>query len=726
MLSPRVDFSTRVTGDRTSYVAHHADLGKYFRFGAEEYHVAALIDGTRDVSEIHSQLLTDGIGWSPEELVEFIGKLSQHKILVPRAPGADPASANVTGEPATGAGPLPESPESSAANRDAAATSQSDSKALLQSFTAALSMLISQRIPLLNGQRIAAKFESSFGRFFSAPGMAVWFVLVTSAMLVVYGHRDAFHSEVRKMFDPGIWPILIGIWLVAKVVHEIGHAVAAHRLGVRVGPMGIMFFLFAPLAYVDVTDAWKLRSRMRRVQIALAGVYLELAIASVAAWAWWLLPSGLLRHLSAQVFLVAGPATLLVNANPLLRLDGYYVLSDLLEIPNLRMHGRKQLGGHLERWLIGIKPPQSLLSGWRRGAATAHATGSVVFQFFWMAGLILAVSMWAQGLGILLGAAAVLLWGILPLSRWAYKIWILDPPERFGLNDKRKRLISIASFLLLAMQYFTSTSSPLDRRVPVVVRFHDEQIARAATDAFVDAVHVRHGQRVEKGQLLIELNQPELILEHQAMLDELELARQRSNQSRRQGNIALADAKTQEAESIQRRIDEHNKQVDRLSILAERDGLVTTSNLQRLIGRYVRQGEELIRVADPTEKELLTAVGERDVKAYRLAAESHRKATVRLRGGMKIKTVPVPLRPRARVDLPHPAMSALVGGPLAVEPSDHPDRPVQLVEPQLQSVTPLDPLTSAMVSAGQLGSMTIADDRALLARVYEALKPSTR
>ena len=706
-LAPGVQFSTRATGGKTSYVAHHADLGKYFRFGAEEYYVASLIDGVRSVADIHAVLKEDGMRWSPQEIVDFIGQLSQHKIVTADSP--------------------PRQTQTAGGDESAPAKPPGvERRALLGGIMSVLSMVISQRIPLFSGQSVAARFESTVGKFFSPSGAVIWLTLVISAMGIVLANLDDFHSELSNLFDPSIWPMLIAIWLSTKVVHEIGHAVAAHRHGVRIGPMGVMFFLFAPLAYVDVTDAWKLRSRFHRLQIALAGVYLELAIAALAAWGWWMLPGGLSGHLAAQVFLIAGPTTLLVNANPLLRLDGYYVISDLLEIPNLRMHGRKQLGGKIEKWLIGIAPSPSLLSGWRRPFATMHAGASIVFQFFWMGGLIIAVSMWARGLGVLLGAAALLLWGLIPLSRWVHKVWTLDQPEKYWLNAKRKRLLWMACCLFGLIQYLSTTTSPLDRRVPVVVRFHNEQISRAAADAFVRTVHVRHGQRVEKGQLLMELDQPELTLEHQSMIDDLSLAHQQSLQNRRNGNIALADAKAHEAASLERRIKEMGQRIDDLQIVAERDGLVTTPKLQRLVGRFVRQGDELIRISDPNEKDIIAAVSEHDMTAYRLAVDSGQQADVRLRGGTHIKAVPTSLRPRARDQLPHPAMSALVGGPLAVRSTGDPDQPVRLAEPQLQSVTPLDPLTSAMVSAGQQGAMTISDNRPLVSRLYDALRPEMK
>ncbi len=361
-LDPGLVFERREVGGRTTYVALQHQTGKYFHFGAQEYHAATLLDGRRSIAEVAAQLQSDGVDWTGQEVVEFVGKL-------------------VASNLATTSGPQ-------------SAALRTNSPSWSHRVPAYLSLLISQRIPLLNGHDLASFLEQRIGIVFSKLGIVYWIGLITSGLLIVAGHHREFISELRRMFDPGVWVLLLLMWIVAKVIHELGHAVAARHHGVRVGKMGIIFFLCAPLAYVDVTDAWKLRSRWSRIQIALAGVYLELAIAAIAAWIWWWLPAGYARHLAAQMVLVAGPATLLVNANPLLRLDGYYVLSDLCEIPNLRMHGRSQLSGIVNFVLLGNKPKDSLLTGWRRPFATAHAAASVVFQIIWMTGLVVGISLW--------------------------------------------------------------------------------------------------------------------------------------------------------------------------------------------------------------------------------------------------------------------------------------------------------------------------------------------
>ncbi len=704
-MDPDVDFSRREYGGSTSYVLHHGQTGKFFRFGVEEYHIATMLDGTRTSKEVYDQAIDDGLRWKHEDVAKFIAQLVGHQLA--RTVSAAPSKA----EPAKPAA------KPSVQKQESAESSAAWSRRL----PVAMSMIVSQRIPLADGAVAAAKAEPILGPMFSRLGTWLWGLLVISGLCVVYGNTQEFGEEIRRLFDTGLWLLLILIWCISKLLHELGHAVCASRHGVRVGRMGIMFFLLAPLAYVDVTDAWKLKRRFQRVSIALAGVYIELAVAAVAAWAWWLLPVGFCKHVAAQVFLVAGPATLLVNANPLLRLDGYYVLSDLLEIPNLRMHGRRQLGGMIESLMFSIPRPKSLLSSWRRPAATIHAACSVIFQFFWMTGLIIAASMWLKGLGIILAIAAFLLWGLLPLSRWIQRVWTYEPAHRFGLNRKRISLLGYALMLGLTVQHLSVSTSPLARRVPVVVRYQDEQISRATSDAFVDAVYAVRGQRVSKGMLLIELRQPELQLQRDVLADDLTLAEQREVQYRRQNRIAQATSESEKADSLRRQLAELNDQLDGLRVFALRDGLITSAHTERLLGSYVEAGDELIRVSDPNEKELLVTVDQKNTQAYQQAVG--RDAKVRLRGGTKLTATAAPLRPRARQSLSHPALAATVGGPIAVEPATDDQQAMRMVVPQLESVTPLDPVTSAEVRAGQIGMMTIADDQSLISRIVDSFWP---
>ncbi|MCO8122207.1 efflux RND transporter periplasmic adaptor subunit [Stieleria sp. TO1_6] len=708
-----LEFTASGSGATVGYVAKDPRTGRFYRFGPQEFHCIQWMDGHRSLAEIHRQLERDGGHWTATDVLAFAQELTKHHLAAVLVADDAPTDDDATNAVVEQADCLPAEPQ-----QRVTGTGQ---PSLISRWIRFGSGLLSQRLPLVDGDRVATRLLPSCSVLFSRLAMLVWTVLVASGIAIVWDHADLFSSEIRRVFDQQMWIVLAVIWCLLKVVHECGHAICAKRHGVRVGPMGIMFFLFAPLAYVDVTDAWKLIRRRDRIQIALAGVYLELGIGAIAAWVWWLSPIGMTKHLAAQIFLVAGPATLLVNANPLLRLDGYYVLSDLLEIPNLRAQGRRRLIAVIERVLFGLPIPASALAGWRRDAALLHAFCSVIFQIVWMTGLVIAITSWAKGLGIVIAVVAALLWGLLPLVRWAHKIWTIQPPEGWILNVYQRRLIAYSSLICMAVQFACLHTSPFSRRVPVVVRYQDEQIARAPVAAFVSGVFVRCGDRVRRGTLLMELDQPELIITREQWLDQREVALAKAIQHRRRGEIAVSRIAQDQADSLDRKLAELEQQIESLRIIAQRDGRITSPATDRLLGSYVAGGQELLRVSDPQEKELLALVAEDNLLAYQTAALGGHTANIRLRGGVAIETPLVDVQPSASRQIPHPALAATVGGPLAVQ-SIGAAHTQTLVHPQLQSVLPLDVLTSLKVQSGQIGRLTIPDDRTLISRIWDHVR----
>ena len=219
----------------------------------------------------------------------------------------------------------------------------------------------------------------------------------------------------------------------------------------------------------------------------------------------------------------------------------------------------------------------------------------------------------------------------------------------------------------------------------------------------------------------MELEQPELILQRDQLFDQHELELSKVVQHRRRGELALVEVATQNAASLQKRLDEIDTQIESMRIIAKRDGKITTPATDHLLGSYVHQGDELLRVSDPQEKEILAVVAEDNLDAYKNAASGGRLAQVRLRGGVTIRAPLTEVQPSASRRLPHPAMSVTAGGPLPIELNDRADSP-KLVHAHLQSVLPLDALTSLEVESGQVGRLTIPDDRTLVSRLWDQIK----
>jgi putative peptide zinc metalloprotease protein len=692
-LRTSVTASQRELGGKRVVVLHDEESGKFFQLGVEESAVVALLDGRSDLDLIASHLEKAGVLWSDDDLRAFTGLLIKSGLAtVVRLNGQEP--------------------------RSDSAREPSPPRSAIQTTALALGRLISQRIPLGNADRLAAILLPSLRHAYSSKGFVVWLAAIASAGWVAIGlHAEIIH-QCKQMFSPGAWPLLAGIGMLVKVLHELGHATIAKRHGVRIGSVGITLFMFAPIAYVDVTNAWKLNSRWARIQIALGGVYLEswLAIFATFAFAW--MDDGLARHLMAQIMLIAGPATWLINANPLLRLDGYYALADAADIPNLRMHGRKRWTVFINHWLLGLPYQESMLVGWRRHFAMLHAVASVAFQFVWMGGMLWAVWNWANIAGVILTVVALVAWVLIPIVAWSLQHWTANADKPAVAKVTRRRMTAFAALVSLLFSTILSARNPFAVAVPVIVQHHGEQIARASTDGFVTAVLVRGNQYVCQGDPLIEVTDEQLLLQRQQMSDEFASNLTKYRQLQSLGRLAEAEAANETAKQLRLSLKELDYQINASRITAMRDGVVVSEQPEQWLGRYAKRGDILIRIAEPNDKELLVAIQEGDFSAFKQTVQLGQPLEVRIRGGTRLLVEPRAAQPRFSTTLPHPALAATVGGDVPVSPDPTSSEGVKAATPMGAAIAFIPPAQSLAVRAGQRGVLYLDDDQ----RVYDRLK----
>jgi putative peptide zinc metalloprotease protein len=222
-------------------------------------------------------------------------------------------------------------------------------------------MALFPRIPLVDPDRFLAWLTGWMGWAYSPWGVAVWAVLVGLGIASIAGQWRRAAERIDGLLEPAgaVWAIVA--YIIAKLIHECGHGVAckamARREGIRarVPTMGVMILLGVPSPYVDASAAWGLRSKWRRAAVGAAGMHAELALAAIAAIVWSRVGAGPLSEWAFSTMIVAGISTVLFNANPLLRYDGYYILSDLAEIPNLARRATDQLWHLASRHLWGLR-----------------------------------------------------------------------------------------------------------------------------------------------------------------------------------------------------------------------------------------------------------------------------------------------------------------------------------------------------------------------------------
>ena len=206
-----------------------------------------------------------------------------------------------------------------------------------------------------------------------------------AAILLVATHFDTFYEKLPSYHEFFSFSTVGYLWValgVVKVIHEFGHGLTCKAFGGEVHEMGALFLVFSPCLYCNVSDAWTLPSKWKRILISFAGIYVELIIAALATFIWWNTPAmPFVNNLSLSLMVVCSVSTVVFNANPLMRYDGYYVLADWLEIPNLRERSNRFLQRLAMEYLPGDRGA-ARSSTWRFGGACCSCSMPIVSYIY--------------------------------------------------------------------------------------------------------------------------------------------------------------------------------------------------------------------------------------------------------------------------------------------------------------------------------------------------------
>ncbi len=285
---------------------------------------------------------------------------------------------------------------------------------------ASLLKVLSIRLGGFNAGPVVERLYAALRWACSPWAIATAAFVVGYALLIVVGHAGEIAARlpaVGELVQPRQLPLWIAAIVGVKVLHELGHALACRHLGARPAEMGVLLLAGAPALYCDVSDAWRLPSKWRRMTVSSAGMLVELLIAAIAAIVWWHTPPGMLSALCLSLIVVCSIGTLAVNANPLLRYDGYYLLADGLEVPNLAERAQGLVAAAWRRWILGEPATNDpLLGPHKRRALWVYAILSKVYLALVLVGLLVLFVKLAKPHGLqnaVYTAAALTLAGLL-------------------------------------------------------------------------------------------------------------------------------------------------------------------------------------------------------------------------------------------------------------------------------------------------------------------------
>ena len=353
--------------------------------------------------------------------------------------------------------------------------------------------------------------------FFTKPALIVNCCIMLAALLLLTLKFDVFQSRLpgfHEFFGPESW-LLMGMVLAGtKIIHELGHGLACRHFGKECHEIGLLLLVFTPCLYCNVSDSWLLPSKWQRAAIGAAGMYVELVLAALATFGWWFSEPGLLNHLCLQIMFISSISTVMFNGNPLLRYDGYYILSDLIEIPNLRAKANSILNHLLARWFLGMELPLDPFMPQRRHALFALFTIAssiyrwvVVISILWFLNEVLE----PYGLKVLGQSLAVVSISMMVLQPLYRLFKFFQVPGRMQQVKPRRLMFSLGLTGGCLLAVFC-LPWPHYAGCPLEVRAHDAASIYVPVPAKLAEVYVSAGQKVEQGELLARCESLELDL----------------------------------------------------------------------------------------------------------------------------------------------------------------------------------------------------------------------
>jgi putative peptide zinc metalloprotease protein len=270
--------------------------------------------------------------------------------------------------------------------------------------------------------------------------------------------------------------------------------------------MGIMLLVFSPTLYCDVSDAWMMRNKWHRIYIGLAGMYVETVLSAVAIFVWWNTNPGLLHYLCLNVFFVSTVSTVIFNANPLMRYDGYFMLADYLEVPNLRPKADKMLTEKFSWYCLGIEQrPDPFMPETGRVWFVTFAIAAAIYRWVIVFGITLFLyrvlkPYGLQSIGIVLAVASL----AAVVGNLVYSLYkIVSAPRSDPMDMRKVTITGTVVAIVLAAALFVPL--PLHEEMAFMVEPLDVAHVYATAPGRVSEVHVAPGARVSKGDLLVKL-----------------------------------------------------------------------------------------------------------------------------------------------------------------------------------------------------------------------------
>ena len=525
---------------------------------------------------------------------------------------------------------------------------------------------MSLKLPLVDPDAFLDATVRLFGWAFSPLGAILWLTVVIPALFLAGQNWATLTTNLSDQVfgHNNLWLMAI-VFPIIKLAHELGHGFAVKTWGGQVHEAGIMLLVLAPAPYVDASASSGFRSKFRRAIVGAAGMLTEVFLAALAMYVWVAVEPGLVRSIAYNVMIVAGVSTLVVNGNPLMRYDAYYILSDLIEIPNLAQRGQKYLLHWWNRNIFGITdqddPHES--AGEKRWLLF-YTIISWCYRVFVTLSIALFIANEFFFFGVLLAVWSVISLICIPIFKGVR--YVLKNPS---LQRKRKRAKTISlSLVVLTIALLIFVPAPSRTQSQGVVWLPEQSMLRAGENGFFGRWLVQPGAWVQKDTPIFIQEDPQLATSvdvAQAKVLEAQ-ARYSIDQFTNPAKAEIAKSQLEQEKTVLARAQE---KLAKLLVYSQNEGILIVAKPQDMPGKYLKKGDLIAYVLNKTDLIARVVVDQADIDLVRTRLRS---ADLRFADSLPITHATSVLRqvPAGTQELPSNALATAQGGIIAVDPQD--------------------------------------------------------
>jgi len=567
-LRPHVEITRQHYRGRRWHVVHDPTSNQFYRLNPIANDFIASLDGTRAVEEAWNLALTKFGDHAPtqNEIIQLISQLY---------------SANLLSVDST-----PETEQLLRRGRDRTKRKVTSQAIGIMYF----------KIRLFNPDRLLTACEPVLRPILNKFGFLAWLAFIVTTLVLLFPEWERLRQSFQNLQDPQNLLLIPVAFAVIKAIHEFGHGVICKRFGGQVPEFGIMLLVLLPSPYVDASATWAFPSRWKRMAVGAGGMIFELFTASCCAMAWLygdLSPGW--KQLAFNAMFTASVSTVLFNANPLMRFDGYYILSDLLEVPNLQQRSQKMLYHLLERYVYRLKnltAPSTQRS--EQIILVLYGLLSGAYRIF----LFITITLYVMGLffaiGLVLAIWTAGAWFLIPIGKFIH--WNAASPQ---LSEHRTRHVFTSIGLVTCVLLILGFIPMPDRRRGVGVV---ESLARSGVffdaDGFIAKVHKRPGESVIKGEPIVTLENEELVQRRRGLEAQLREFAVQYRQGLSDGQPAISQVAFERMKIAEENINELDARLASLIVRAPQDGRVVSADPEQRFGSFVKRGEQLCEIVD--------------------------------------------------------------------------------------------------------------------------------